>query len=208
VRDVTAMVVQERTELADLLDSLTPEQWAAPSLCEGWSVRDVALHVVSYEEIGTLGLLSRLARTPWRPWRLNEVVLAENAGVGPADVAALVRRHVEPRGATARMGGRVGLTDGIVHQQDVRRPLGLPRTVPPERLRVALGFALTAPPLRGAWRGRGVRLVATDCDWAFGRGPEPRGPGEAVLMTMAGRRGAADDLAGRGAEVLRGRART
>ena len=36
----------ERTELADLLDTLTPEQWDAPSLCTGWRVRDVTAHLV------------------------------------------------------------------------------------------------------------------------------------------------------------------
>jgi hypothetical protein len=30
-------VVAERTELAAMLADLTPEQWAAPSLCARWS---------------------------------------------------------------------------------------------------------------------------------------------------------------------------
>ncbi|MGH3432566.1 MAG: hypothetical protein ACRDQB_06995, partial [Thermocrispum sp.] len=37
----------------------------------------------------------------------------------------------EPRGLTAGFGGRIGVLDGMIHQQDVRRPLGLPRTIPP-----------------------------------------------------------------------------
>ncbi|MGH8998570.1 MAG: maleylpyruvate isomerase N-terminal domain-containing protein [Acidimicrobiia bacterium] len=32
--------------------SLTPDQWATPSLCAGWSVRDVVAHILSYEELG------------------------------------------------------------------------------------------------------------------------------------------------------------
>lgn len=205
MRDLTALVVQERAELADLLEDLTPQQWEASSLCAGWSVRDVALHVVGYEDLSAVALLPRLARTPLRPWRLNEVVLAEQAATPPEAVVARIRARLEPRGATAWFGGRVGLTDAMVHQQDVRRPLGLPRVIPAGRLRPALTFALTAPPLRGAWRGRGVRLVATDCDWAFGRGPEARGPGEAVLMTLAGRHGVAAELTGPGAAVLQRR---
>ena len=35
----------ERTERADLLDTLTPEQWDMPSLCTAWRVRDVAAHM-------------------------------------------------------------------------------------------------------------------------------------------------------------------
>ena len=41
----------ERLAFADFLAGLTPEQWAAPSLCAGWTVRDVAAHCVSFEGI-------------------------------------------------------------------------------------------------------------------------------------------------------------
>jgi hypothetical protein len=51
-------------------------------------------------------------------------------------------------------------------------------------------------------RARGVRLVATDLDWSHGRGPEVRGNGEALLMAMAGRRAALDDLDGPGKAKL------
>jgi hypothetical protein len=49
---------------------------------------------------------------------------------------------------------------------------------------------------------RGVRLVATDLDWGHGKGPEVRGSGEALLMAMAGRRAALDDLDGPGKAKL------
>ena len=35
----------ERAWLADLLESLAQEAWQQPSLCEGWTVRDVAAHL-------------------------------------------------------------------------------------------------------------------------------------------------------------------
>ena len=69
-------------------------------------------------------------------------------------------------------------------------------------LAAALDFARYAPTIRGAWRARGVRLVATDLDWTHGKGPEVRGSGEALLMVMAGRRDALDDLTGPGKATL------
>jgi len=48
--DAMAMARDERAEMADFLASLRPEQWDRPSLCAGWRIRDVAAHVVSYEE--------------------------------------------------------------------------------------------------------------------------------------------------------------
>jgi hypothetical protein len=90
----------------------------------------------------------------------------------------------------------------MIHQQDIRRPLGLPRTIDSERLRAALDFVRYAPTIRGAWRVRGVKLVATDVVWSHGKGPEVCGPGEALLMVMGGRTEALGDLDGSGVAIL------
>src|SRR5262245_3430869 len=51
--DVWGEVAATRTELADLCDSLTPEQWDTQSLCDDWKVRDVVGHLVeSTEKLG------------------------------------------------------------------------------------------------------------------------------------------------------------
>lgn len=200
--DVRTLAEQERRDLADLTATLTSEQWDAPSLCEGWRVRDVVAHVVSYEGLSGGQLLRRFAQGRFLPARINAVGIAQHRAATPEELVALLRRHLAPSGLTGGFGGRVGLVDALIHHQDVRRPLGLPREVPAERLRVALPFALTAPPVRGLWHIRGVRLVAAALDWSSGRGPEARGPAEAVLMCLAGRRGAARDLTGPGADVL------
>lgn len=52
---------------------------------------------------------------------------------------------------------------------------------------------------------RGVRLVATDLRFSAGIGPEVRGAAEALLMTMAGRRGVVGELSGPGQAKLAGR---
>ena len=36
----------ERLAFADLLDTLTPEQWDTPSLCGDWTVAEVATHML------------------------------------------------------------------------------------------------------------------------------------------------------------------
>ncbi|MGY2078522.1 maleylpyruvate isomerase family mycothiol-dependent enzyme [Modestobacter sp. SYSU DS0657] len=192
----------ERQDLLALLVTLTPQQWRAPSLCEGWSVHDVVAHVLSYEELSARQLAVRFARGRLAFDRVNALGLREYSSRPSAELIELLRRHLTPTGLTAGMHGAIALTDGLIHHQDIRRPLGLPRTVPPERLRPALRTALLAPTLLGALRVRRVRLVATDVDWAFGRGPEVRGPAEALLMTVAGRRAALGELSGPGYDRL------
>lgn len=192
------MARDERTEFATFLEGLTPEQWNAASLCEGWRVRDVAVHTVSYDELSTGGLVRRFVKGRLSTERINAIGVDDYADRSTEQIVAMIRSCAEPHGLTGGFGGRIALTDGMIHQQDIRRPLGLPRTIDPERLCTALDFARWAPTIRGAWRVRGTRLVATDLDWSAGIGDEVRGTGEALLMAMAGRRAALDDLQGPG----------
>lgn len=203
--DLMLEAERERAELADLLADLSPEEWEVPSLCAGWTVRDVVAHLLSYEGLSLLQVGVHLARGRLRFDRTNAAALADHRTTSPEALMQRLRDFPRPTGLTASRGGAVGLVDALIHQQDIRRPLHRPRPLDPDRLRYALKFTVTAPPLRGFWKARGVRVVATDVDWAFGRGPEARGPGEAVLMAIAGRRGAAGDLSGPGSEVLQAR---
>ena len=196
------MARDERVEFASFLEGLTPEQWDNPTLCDKWRVREVAIHTVSYDELNTPGLVRRFLKGRLSTDRINAVGVADYADRTSEQIVAMIQANVEPHGLTGGFGGKIALTDGMIHQQDIRRPLGLLRTIDPERLRTALDFARFAPTIRGAWRARGTRLTATDLDWAFGEGPEVHGPGEALLMAMAGRGAALDDLDGPGKAKL------
>lgn len=72
-------LVTEYGDFADLLDSLSEEQWEAASRCAGWRVADVAAHVV-----GTL----------------SDVTAFRLDGLGSPEVTA--RQVDERRGASAR----------------------------------------------------------------------------------------------------------
>jgi uncharacterized protein (TIGR03083 family) len=43
----------ERAALLDLLADLTPEEWAQPTVCPGWSVQDIAAHLLA-DDVGRL----------------------------------------------------------------------------------------------------------------------------------------------------------
>ena len=73
---VTHLFPPERASLVELLASLDVEQWRAPTVCPGWSVKDVALHLLGDD----IGLLSRRrdgvlpAGMPAEPARWEELV--------------------------------------------------------------------------------------------------------------------------------------
>ncbi len=121
----------ERLEFADFLAGLTPEQWDAPSLCAGWTVRDVAAHCVSFEGMSGGQLAARFLKGRLQTDRINALGVADLAGASTDELIALLRDNAEPHGLGAGFGGRVALTDNMIHQQDIRRPLGIARTIPP-----------------------------------------------------------------------------
>ncbi|KHO19233.1 maleylpyruvate isomerase family mycothiol-dependent enzyme [Mycolicibacterium setense] len=201
-----ALARRERQEFADLLDTLSPQQWQAPTLCAGWTVRDVVAHTVSYLEQTRLGLTAAMLAAHGQVDRINENVRRSHAGLGPDKLRVLMRAGIDPSGAGALYGCRVALIECLIHQQDIRRPLGLPRTMDRHALLTSLTYARVSPVIGGAWRTRGLRLIATDLDWTAGRGAEIHGPGEALLLAMTGRVDAvADELHGPGVADLRSR---
>ena len=75
--NVASLVVEERREWASFLRTLSKEQWDRPSLCDGWTVRDVVAHAVSYEEAAPLTVAGRFVRGGLRLSGANAVALRE-----------------------------------------------------------------------------------------------------------------------------------
>jgi uncharacterized protein (TIGR03083 family) len=203
--DLMALAEAERTDLLTLLRTLTEPQWSARSLCRQWTVRDVALHLVSYEKLSRPTLVGVFLRGGLRVSRVNDVALRRYRNHEADGILELLARNLWPVGLTSGFRGGIALTDGTIHHQDIRRALGLPRTIPEPRLVPALAFALGAPTLPTKGNAKGLKLDATDVAWTVGDGPEVTGPGEALLMAAAGRAAALADLSGDGLPILRER---
>jgi uncharacterized protein (TIGR03083 family) len=207
--DLLPWIADERRRVARLVEGLSPQQLAAASLCQGWSVRDVAAHLLMPLVTPMPKVILTMALSGFNFDRANRKLTAVVAERPVDEIVAGLREHAEHPFKPPRMSHAAPLTDLLVHQQDIRRPLGLAPDLAPERLRVCLGFVAAA-----AERGRmlvpkgtieGLRLEATDLDWAHGEGHVIRGTGEALLMALSGRVAALPDLHGGGADLLRSR---
>ena len=199
-RSMMDLAYEERSDLAAYLRTLADDDWNATSLCDAWSVKDVVAHVVSYEALGVAGLVKRFVRG--RLLRANEVGVRDFARYTPAELMNFLEAHLHPKGLTAAFGGMIALVDGTIHHQDIRRTLGHPRTIPPERIKRILPLIPGNPRLGAGRRIKGLRLRATDVDWEHGTGPDVVGPGEALLMAMSGRRIAVAELSGPGQPTM------
>ncbi|MFE5309225.1 maleylpyruvate isomerase family mycothiol-dependent enzyme [Isoptericola sp. NPDC056605] len=200
-----SMIHAERAALADELGGLDDAAWAAPSLCGEWSVQDVVAHLTAGASAGRWAWLRSIAGARFDAGVHNARRLAEHRGATPAETLARFRAvttsTVAPSGHTAAWLGEV-----VVHGQDVRTPLGLPRTpslaATTAVARFFVGRDFTVP---GRSVARGLRLEATDGPFAHGDGPVVRGTTLALVMALAGRPTFCDQLTGEGLPRVRER---
>lgn len=202
---VWAHIHAERRALAATLTDLTPEQWRADSLCAGWTVQDVAAHVISHPQIGWPQMPAMVARNLGRSY--NAMIFREVKRMGASSTReSILADYAAFDGSTRKVPTTTvlePLLDCLVHHQDIVRPLGLRRDMDPEAAAVAADRARTLAFLSGSRKiVKGTRMVATDIDWARGSGPTISGPIQELLMVCMGRARVATDLSGDGQELL------
>ena len=198
--DHRALHDAENADFSGYLHTLTDEQWDKRSLCDGWMVRDVVGHILYGNEMNLWTLPFRLARFGFSSDRSGKHYSIERAAHATPQELLRDFDARDPWAGTGRVfPARLNLLDRLVHHQDIRRALGHPRAIPDDRLRAALDATPRLGSVFGARkRTRGLRLVATDLDWAWGTGPEVHGPGEALLLSMLGRKQAVIGITGPG----------
>ncbi len=176
----------ERSRLSDLLESLPQAAWEQPSLCQGWSVRDVGAHLTFAH--------ARLRDVAWPAvrtgFRYNAMIryAAVRSPLTNQQIVATLRGFVGSRRRAPLVSEMEPLLDILVHSQDICVPLGIDYPMPIDAAVAAADRVLC---LRGPMRlwepPRGVRLVATDADWAHGEGAVVEAPIQSHLLTLTGR---------------------
>ena len=185
------VAAEARRRFADMIDGLTEEQLAAPTLCEGWTPREVAGHVASFVRMSFPTMVFSMAKAGFnvdKAWRAN----ATRYSSGPiSEVTGVIRERADRRSAISSFPPELTTADVVVHTQDVRRPLALADHAPTEAMLIeALDFC-TANDRRKLLIDPDVvdrlRLEATDLDWSWGTGEVVSGPADAILLAVNGR---------------------
>jgi uncharacterized protein (TIGR03083 family) len=205
--EVFAAVARRRRAVADLLDDLDEQQLATASLCAGWDVGTVAAHLADAAAPSLVETLAALIRARGRLHEANDQSARRAARRPVHETAELLRQRASSRFTPPVTGPRAPLAEVLVHEGDMRVPLGLPYEPEGSAVRVALEFVTTGRPVGFVPRGRldGLRLVADDLPWAWGQGAVVEGRGIDLLLAACGRTAALHALRGPGADVLSGR---
>jgi uncharacterized protein (TIGR03083 family) len=172
--DVWTAIDDQRRALVRLLEHLPEEEWRRPSLCDGWTVRQVAAHLA-------------LQNTPWSAMPRAVLDLIRRGGMNGA-IHAMACRHAElpVEVIVGEIRDRIGVwrplpavtfretaIDYLVHGQDIAVPLGQTLPMPP-----------------------GLAVLAADRVWS--RPPDVPSPEKAGRVSPRGRRRTMGGRAGPG----------
>jgi uncharacterized protein (TIGR03083 family) len=203
--DIWPAIHTERKALATDLRALSDEDWAKPSLCGQWTVRDVLAHMISTATMTPPAFFGKMIASGFSFDKVQGQGVAAHQGTSPAGTLtgfeAVLTSVKHPPGP-----GDSWLGETIVHSEDIRRALGIKHEYPTAAVVQVADFYKGSNLLIGAKRRiDGLTLRATDAEWSHGTGPEVSGPVLSLVLAMTGRKPADDDLAGDGVMTLRAR---
>ena len=119
----------ERKALADDLAKLNSNQWTTPSLCSGWSVRDVLAHMTATARMTPPAFFGKMLMNGFNFGKMASSDIEANKGDSPQDTLARFAGEVNssshPPGPNDSWLGET-----LVHSEDIRRPLGISHVYP------------------------------------------------------------------------------
>jgi uncharacterized protein (TIGR03083 family) len=193
-----------------LAAGLRPDEWTRPSLCDAWSNHDVLAHLVIGYRSGPGVTAGEILRHGGSFDRANTAMACSLAADrSPAELldefARLVHR---PRGLGRVFPPRLLLGDHITHELDILFAIDREPDISGEAVVAVLNTQVALPnPFVPAFRNsRGLRLRATDVDWAHGdSGPLVEGRGAELASVLGNRPRMLPALRGDGVGLLASR---
>jgi uncharacterized protein (TIGR03083 family) len=161
--DYRALMREERLAIRELARTLTPEQWDTPSLCDGWTVRDVVVHLMAWDDLlihrSRLDHIRALARFTWlyATSMASMRILNRRLQSRRRDVALFATDDgPDLKWLFDRSNAGAHYAEYVIHHEDMRRPLGLARELPRDRVDAAIAGLRKLPSLRVHARNRHV----------------------------------------------------
>jgi uncharacterized protein (TIGR03083 family) len=211
------LIRDERLSLGRMLDRMSEAQWATPSLCAGWSVRDVLAHLVMTPmgEPHPWTMAKALVRSRAHLWEAGRDIAVAYACRDPQELVSRLRETAEARTKPVFVYSPNILLDLVVHGQDIAAPLVSHRPVRDDVAVLTLDRVWAMGwPFHARRRLAAVHLQchsdnASDPVWEAGSGALICGSAGDLALLMTGRSGAAlPRLAGPGVAMIADRLHT
>lgn len=187
--DIQDAIRAERSDQAELLGRLDEQQWHAPSLCEGWRIKEVVAHTTLPFRVSTGRVLLEMLKAGGSFNRASDRMARKDAArLSTTDLLTSLRDNIGHPWTPPGGGPAGALSHDVIHGLDITVALGLDRRVPHERLRLVLDGVKPGHVKYFGADVEGKRLEATDMDWTFGEGRPVRGLAQDLLLLVCGRR--------------------
>jgi uncharacterized protein (TIGR03083 family) len=197
----------DRVSLADYLGALTPEDWEQPSLCEGWTVKGVATHLLVTPTMSKSKVFFAFAGSGFNLSKMSQRQIDRmTSEMSTDDIVTRTRETADVRSAPPGLNPMGVLGELLTHSSDISLALDKPLDLPVDHYVLGLDHMKNVQPVLGCRkRIEGLRLCATDTDWSHGQGPLVEGDAKHLLSAMTGRQAVLGALTGDGVEVLQSR---
>jgi uncharacterized protein (TIGR03083 family) len=166
--DQLAPATRQRRRFEALLGDLSEEQWKTASRCDGWTVYDVAAHLVGVNAFWSASLAAGLAGRPTRvlgafdPVTTPELMVAQMRGLTRSEVLDQLAQtndaflsaiaelddgdwsmlaEAPPGHLPIRLMVQHALWDCWIHERDIAFPVGVTTPVEPDEVWSCLGYA-------------------------------------------------------------------
>jgi uncharacterized protein (TIGR03083 family) len=206
--EVWSAVDRRRHAIVTLVTGLSTSEWDTPSLCDRWTVRDVAAHLT----MPLLGLRQIVGLALRHPGGTNHVIREGSIELARRyDTDQLTDRLAQLVGVHRPFPGltcRESLIDVVGHTLDMCLPLGRHVDIPAAEVAEAADRVVSYQGSGKAKVFRSLplaqfRLTATDHAWSTGGGPEVTGSMSDLFLLLTGRTVRIGQLQGPGADELR-----
>jgi uncharacterized protein (TIGR03083 family) len=191
---IAVPLIRQRRRLAMMLTGLSDEQWSHPSRCDGWSCRDVIVHLESTNPFWSASISSGVGGAPTQFLASFDPVASPAQMVATSDVSAdeLLNRFIVSSEAFAALLSSLGdgdwamlaeappghisvsavahhaLWDSWVHERDVLLPLGIEPVEEADEVAACLRYVAGLGPALALARGEThvgtLGVTATDPD--------------------------------------------
>ncbi|MGE0877471.1 MAG: maleylpyruvate isomerase family mycothiol-dependent enzyme [Acidimicrobiia bacterium] len=196
-----------RETFADYLAALPAAAWSAPSLCEGWTVKDVVAHLLVVPTKSKGEVFRAFAGSGFNLDKMNAKFVAKiGAEMSTAQMASALRTSAASRSMPPGLKVPGVLNELAVHAADVSEAVGTPFDLPAGDYLACLDHLKGVQPVFGTKkRIAGLTVRTTDAAWSTGSGPIVEGEAKQVLLALAGRKRAFEHLSGDGVASLKSR---
>jgi uncharacterized protein (TIGR03083 family) len=185
---VQALVGPQFRALADALAAEPTSIADAPSLCEGWTVRNVVAHMTMAARYDGPAFMAELAAVGHDFGALSEKLARRDGQLAFGRLLDDLRSDTMAVWAPPGGGAAGALSHVVIHGLDITAALDLPRTADdPATLLVLASLAGGEVAAQFGVDPAGRHLRAKDLDWQFGAGEPIEATAADLVLTLAGR---------------------